>query len=117
MATDIQIKVDDAPGHPEAKIMTFVGSLDATNIQGVSQKVIELIASGIKFIIADFGQLKYLNSTALGNIIDYNKRTKEKGGQFILANVSDSVYEIFDIVGATSILLFVDTVEDGLAEL
>jgi anti-anti-sigma factor len=115
MATDIQTTVKDAPGRADAKIITLVGSLDATNIQTVSQEIINLINSGVKYIIADFGQLKYLNSTALGNIIDYNKRAQSKGGEFILANVNDSVYEIFDIVGATSILHFVDTVDDGLA--
>lgn len=113
MATDIQITQDDVAGRSDAKIIHFSGSLDATNIQSVSDQVVGLIESGVHNIIADFSDLKYLNSTALGNIIDYNKKASNKGGKFILANVTDNVYEIFDIVGATSLLTFTDTIDEA----
>ncbi|RMH68533.1 MAG: anti-sigma factor antagonist [Gemmatimonadetes bacterium] len=118
MATDIQIVQEDVAGRSDSKIMHFSGSLDATNIQAVSDQIISLLNdSGVVNIIADFEQLKYLNSTALGNIIDYNKRVVQKGGKFILAAVNENVFEIFDIVGATSILNFQDTIDDAINSL
>ncbi len=114
MATDIQIVPEDVAGRSDAKIIHCSGSLDATNIQAVSDQIVSLINSGVCNIIADFGQLKYLNSTALGNIIDYNKKAQAKGGKFILADVTDNVYEIFDIVGATSILTFADSIVEAI---
>ncbi len=117
MATDIDITIEDLEEHPDAKIIIFIGALDATNIEGVSKQINALIDTGHSKLIADFNKLRYLNSTALGNIIDYNKIAKRKNGAFVLANVNDSVYEIFDIVGATTILDFYDTIEEAIANL
>ena len=115
MATEISIKLETIPNATDKRLMIFDGSLDATNIEGVANQVSELLSSGVKNIIADFNKLRYLNSTALGHIINFNKMAKNQGGSFVLVNVNENVYEIFDIVGATSILNFYSSAEEALA--
>ncbi|OQY30073.1 MAG: hypothetical protein B6244_02090 [Candidatus Cloacimonetes bacterium 4572_55] len=114
MSTEILIGEKDAEV-PEKIILTFDGSLDATNIEKVSNQVRKVLNSGNKHIIADFSKLRYLNSTALGHIISFSQMSKKKGGSFVLTHVQDNVYEIFDIVGATSILKFYKTSAEALA--
>lgn len=115
MPTEINIKTHEVPGAANKKIMVFEGSLDATNIESVAQQVQEILSSGVKHIIADFNKLRYLNSTALGHIINFNKQAKNQGGSFVLVNVNENVYEIFDIVGATSILSFYPSADKAIA--
>lgn len=115
MATEINIETKPVDGSPDKTIMVFDGSLDATNIENVAKKVQEVLSSDVKNIIADFNKLRYLNSTALGHIINFNKQAKAQGGSFVLVNVNENVYEIFDIVGATSILSFYDSAEQALS--
>ncbi len=115
MATEINIEIQSVESASDKRIMIFEGSLDATNIESVAQKVQDVLGSGVNNIIADFNKLRYLNSTALGHIINFNKMAKNQGGSFVLVNVNENVYEIFDIVGATSILSFYDSAEQALA--
>ncbi len=115
MATEIDIKTKAIEGVADKQIMIFEGSLDATNIESVAQKVDDVLSSGINNIIADFNKLRYLNSTALGHIINFNKKAKNLGGSFVLVNVNENVYEIFDIVGATSILSFFDSADEAIS--
>lgn len=115
MATEISIQLQEIPSAADKRLMIFDGSLDATNIESVANQVNDLLAAGVKNIIADFNKLRYLNSTALGHIINFNKMAKNQGGSFVLVNVNENVYEIFDIVGATSILNFYDSAEEALA--
>ena len=115
MATEINIRTEEIEGSADKRLMIFEGSLDATNIESVAQQVQDILSSGVKNIIADFNKLRYLNSTALGHIINFNKQAKNQGGAFVLVNVNENVYEIFDIVGATSILSFYDSAEQAIA--
>ena len=51
------------------------------------------------------------NSTALQQICP------EKGGCFKIANINENVYEIIEIIGATSLLEIYDEVDEAVAAL
>ena len=42
----------------------------------------------------DLGQVRYLTSTALAHLLDLHKRLRAAGGELVLANVTDPVYEV-----------------------
>jgi anti-anti-sigma factor len=42
----------------------------------------------------DLGQVRYLTSTALAYLLDLHKRVRAAGGELVLANVTDAVYEV-----------------------
>lgn len=45
----------------------------------------------------DFGNVEYLSSAKLSRLVACAKEVKEKGGRFILYNVSPQVQEVFQI--------------------
>jgi anti-anti-sigma factor len=115
MDSYIEMKVEDIKGKTESKLVRLIGDLDATNVETVLEKVCELFNQGFLNIVADFKELRYVNSTGLGILLHLSKSATEKGGSFKIANVNENVYEIIEIIGATSLLDIYDDVDEAIA--
>jgi len=117
MDSQIKLEFEDVKDHRDAKLVRFIGDLDATNVETVLEKVFALLCDGYVNIIADFGKLRYVNSTGLGILLHFSKSAQEKGGSFKIANVNENVYEIIEIIGAMSLLQIYDNLEEAMAAL
>ncbi|MBN2036748.1 MAG: STAS domain-containing protein [Chitinispirillaceae bacterium] len=117
MESQIELKHEAVKGKNEAQVIRFIGDLDATNVQTVLEKICNLFSEGKIHIVADFAKLRYVNSTGLGILLHLSKSAKEKAGSFKIANVNENVFEIVEIIGATSLLEIYDTVEEAIASL
>lgn len=114
MKSQIELHYEDIKNKPGARIVRFVGDLDATNVEGVVEEIFGLLNEGTLNIVADFDKLRYVNSTGLGILLHFSKSAKEKGGCFKIANVNENVYEIIEIIGATTLLDLYDDVEEAI---
>lgn len=114
MESQIELEYEDIQAKEDAKLVRFVGDLDATNVETVVEKIFNLLNDGKLHIVADFEKLRYVNSTGLGILLHFSKSAKEKGGSFKIANVNENVYEIIEIIGATSLLEIYDDLNEAL---
>jgi anti-anti-sigma factor len=117
MESQIELIYEDIRGRDNAKLIHFVGDLDATNVETVLEKIINLLNDGIVRLVVDFKQLRYVNSTGLGILLHFSKSAKEKGGCFKIANINENVYEIIEIIGATSLLEIYDDLDEAVVAL
>ena len=117
MDTPIELKIQDINNIAGSKIIRFIGDLDATNVEQALKQVTDLFDAGFTKIVADFKKLRYVNSTGLGILLHISRVVKEKEGCFKIANINENVYEIIEIIGATSLLEIHDTVENAVASL
>jgi len=117
MDTQIELQITDLDGVPHGKLIKFMGDLDATNVESTLDQVTKLIKDGFVQIVADFRNLRYVNSTGLGILLHFSKTAKEKNGCFKISNVNDNVYEIIEIIGANTLLDIYDNVEDAISSL
>ena len=117
MESQIDLVYEDIRGKDNAKLIRFIGDLDATNVETVLEKVCSLLSEGIINLIADFKKLRYVNSTGLGILLHFSKSAREKGGSFKIANINENVYEIIEIIGATSLLEIYDELEEAITAL
>jgi anti-anti-sigma factor len=99
----------------DARLIKLIGDLDATNAEIILEKISSLMNEGVVKFIADFSDLRYVNSRGLEVLLYFHKVTKERMGFFKIAAVNDNVKEIIDIVGADSYLEIFDTVEDAVS--
>lgn len=99
---------------PTTRLLRFVGDLDSTNAEATSGKMLELLKENVTTIVADFSRLRYINSTGLGALLFVNKKFKEAGGVFKVANVNENVLEIIEIIGADQLLEIHGTLESAL---
>ena len=117
METHIELEYEDLKGLSNARIIKFIGDLDATNVEFVLEKVCALLGDGFVHLVADFQKLRYVNSTGLGVLLHFNKSAREKGGSFKIANINENVFEIIEIIGATSLLEIYDDLNEAVASL
>ena len=117
MDTPIELHISSVDGIQNAKIIRFVGDLDATNVEIALKKITELFEAGHIKLIADFKKLRYVNSTGLGILLHISRAAKEKEGCFKIANVNENVYEIIEIIGATSLLEIYENIDLALSSI
>ena len=115
--TRIVLDVSTVEGVDDVRFITFVGDLDATNVEDTVEEVFNVINSDSSRIIADFTDLRYVNSTGLGILLHFSKSAKEKGGFFKICNINSNVFEIIDIIGATDLLDIYETLEEAKASI
>lgn len=99
----------------DARVLQLSGEFDASAVERALEEVTTLLDSGVLHLIADCRELRYVNSTGLGVILHFSRVTRERGGSFRLCQVSEPVYEIIEIIGATTLLELHDTLEEAIA--
>jgi anti-anti-sigma factor len=117
MESHIELVCEEIKGRQDAEMIRFVGDLDATNVETVLEKIVNFYNDGKIHLVVDFTKLRYVNSTGLGILLHLSKSAKEKSGSFKIAKVNENVFEIIEIIGATSLLEIYDTVDEALASL
>lgn len=82
--------------------LNVAGRLDASNAQSLTN---ELNASlnGVKDLIFDFKDLKYIASAGLRVLLTAQKRMNKQGSMTI-RNVNDSVMEVLEMTGFSDLM-------------
>lgn len=99
-------------------IFEFSGELDETN----ADKTFTAMYSDIgefagKKIIFNLANLKYLNSKSIGYIADIYSNIEENEGQMYISNCDEGVKDVLELVGITTIIPTVDTVQQAIEAL
>ncbi len=110
---DVSVRVEELVGHPNTIILYIGGDLDATNFGRVANEFKSLLQQQYINFIVDLGTLEYINSTAMGVLITYNRNVKERGGKLFLVNVQSNVYTMLEIVGAHNVLRIFNTIKEA----
>ena len=113
----LELKVLPVTGRADARVVKLSGEFDASAVERALEEVTTLMDAGVKHIVADCEDLRYVNSTGLGVVLHFSRVARERGGSFLLCKVSEPVYEIIEIIGATSLLEIHDTLEDAISAL
>ena len=87
-----------------------MGGPDAVDFHN---KISEYLESGKKNIILEMSDVKYVNSSGIGNIVRAFSTVKEAGGKLKLAGVSDKVEGVLSITKLLSIFELFNSVEDA----
>ena len=108
----IQIRKDGATA-----VVSLSGKLDGVTGPEYQKTMRELIETGSSRVVVDLGELNYISSAGLGELITTAKLLKQKDGQFCVANVHGAVLSVFEICRMGSLLKIYDSVADALATL
>ncbi len=68
-------------------------------------------------VVLDMGELVYMNSTGLNIMISVFTRTRNAGGQVVLAAIAHGVRQLFVVTKLDTVFPILDTVELALAKL
>jgi anti-anti-sigma factor len=85
--------------------------MDAVTAPEFEKAVETLMGEGETAFVVDMAELDYISSAGLRSILALAKKLKTDGGSLHLAALQDSVREVFDISGFSSIIPVFDSVE------
>ena len=92
------------------------GRLDSVTSPKFSDTVLALIDKGEKKLALDFSELNYISSAGLRVLLMIAKRLKSIGGKVILASLQDTVKEVFEMSGFSSIFESCSNIDEALTK-
>ncbi len=88
--------------------------LDSPLSPALKSEFVTLNAEGIKNIIIDLSEVKYVDSSGLSALLVGNRIYNEDGGIFILASLNDHVMKLIRISQLNNVLNLLPTVEEAI---
>ena len=99
----------------EVSVLSFEGNLDTNTAPQAQEQIDQLIDGGSSRILINFNELNYISSAGLRVLLATAKKLKAASGDLKICGLNQTVQEVFDISGFSSILSVVATEEDALA--
>lgn len=84
-------------------ILELIGRLDTTTAPALDKTINENL-NNIKTLILDFKGLEYISSAGLRVLLSTQKKMQQIGTMKVI-NVSEEVFEVFEITGFADILV------------
>ncbi len=91
------------------------GDIDALTAKEVAAFLGNQLGEGGDQLVADLSQVGYMSSAGLRALLATLKEARHKGGDFRLAAAQDSVRQVLEMSGFSSIFQIFPTVEEAVA--
>jgi anti-anti-sigma factor len=98
-------------------ILGIEGRLDTTNYNVLENKLMSLLDGGETKIVMDCSKMEYISSSGLRVFLLGLKKSKLMNGSFILCELQETIMEIFEIAGFTSIFEIFKTKDEAMARM
>ena len=112
-----ELHIDSSMVGDDIAYLSLAGFLDAHTFEELDEAVGNLFESSIYKVIADMSGVEYISSAGAGVFIGSLTEAQESGGNIILVNPTDSVREVFDLLGLTQIFSIVSSKDEAVAQL
>src|ERR1035437_4011518 len=83
----LDLKVLPVTGRADTRVLKLAGEFDASAVERALEEVTTLLDAGVRHLVVDCEDLRYVNSTGLGVILHFSRVARERGGSFLLCNV------------------------------
>jgi anti-sigma B factor antagonist len=98
----------------DVTVLEFTGEFDAFNLAPISKAVDEIVGRGEAQVVLDLRLLTFINSSALGYLLQAHKRCVKAGGDLVVARPSKFVRKIMGTLGLDKLVRVYETVEDAV---
>ena len=100
-----------------ATVVSFEGDFDGYIKEDLEevQKLVDT-APANSIMIFDFSKLNYLNSYAIGHLVDWYNHLHKTGGMIHIAGANKNVADIFSILGIASLFKLYPDAKTALSE-
>jgi len=98
----------------DVTIVSVTGNIDSNTSPQAQQTIDGVLASGVQKLAVDFTALDYISSAGLRVLLGAAKKLRGSGGALHLFGLNETVREVFDISGFSTILAVFGTEEEAL---
>lgn len=111
------LSIETITAGSDCAIIRVGGEIDVYTAPTLREALLELISRGISNVIADLGEVTFLDSTGLGAIVGGHKRLRAAGeGTLALACCPERIVRLFRITGLDRAFILHDSVPLAIAD-
>lgn len=111
---DLSIQVQEVKGVPGTALVVLNGSIDAKTVITFQTHLNSVKERGMDRFILDMENVKYVNSTGLGYLINLSDSSGPERGGISLVKVQPKVKVVFDMLGLNAFFKIYNSREDAL---
>ncbi len=98
----------------DVTVLSLKGFLDAHTASEFESAVQALLEEKRYKIVVDFADLAYISSAGLGVFMGFIEEIRQNGGDMKLAQMSEKVFKIFDLLGFPNLYQIFPRVEEAV---
>ena len=93
----------------DIKVVMFEGELDTLAAPEAKKELNKLRTLGVKKIVLDLEKLEFISSSGLRVLLATAQDLHDASGELRVCNLNETVQEVFDISGFSTLLMVFDT--------
>jgi len=101
----------------DVKVVQIEGELDTSSSPDAQKQLDQLREQGVKKILLDLAKLDFISSAGLRVLLATAQEMKAAGGNLRVCNLNETVKEVFDISGFSTLLMVFDNEAKALSGL
>jgi anti-sigma B factor antagonist len=101
----------------ELALVSVSGELDLYASDAVKRGIAEADAVGADTVVVDLSEISFIDSTALGLLVQETKRLEGRGHSLVLVTNDPRTRRVLEVTGLDRVLLTYATLHDALAAL
>jgi anti-sigma B factor antagonist len=94
------------------KIFDISGNIRRKGAQIIKDLCSECIEDSKIRIVANFKNVKFIDSVGLGSLIFCNQNLKSIGGELVLMNLNENIYDLLEMTSVDRLFTIVDSEAD-----
>ena len=98
----------------ELALVSVSGELDLYTAEGLRAGIDEAGAVGADTVIVDLSEIRFIDSTALGVLVQETKRLEGRGHSLVLVTNDPRTSRVFEVTGLGRVLRTYATLQDAL---
>ncbi len=114
MADDVVLEVEK---HPEYTVIRASGYLDVSTSPRLREKILEVAADLPSVLLVDLGPIEFLDSSALGVILNGWKVLQSEGSTLAVISPQERITKIFEITALNLSIKVFHSTDEAVAEL
>lgn len=100
----------------EILILELSGKIDVNSSKTFQEKYNEIVEKNTTNLILDCEKLNFVSSSGLRVFLMFLKHINKIGGKMVICNMSEIIYEVFEISGFVPIFNIKDNRDEALSE-
>ncbi len=101
----------------ELALVSVSGEVDLYTAERVKARIDEAGAVGADTVVVDLSEVSFMDSTALGVLVQETKRLEGRGHSLVLVTNDPRTRRVVEVTGLNRVLRTYATLQDALAEL
>jgi len=101
----------------DAYVISLSGEVDLYTAPEFKQQLLEVIGQGASYVVVDFTNTTFIDSTTLGVLVGGVKRLRSNEGQLSIVSGDQNITKIFEITGLDRVFTINASRDEALAAL